>query len=167
MVCCERWLSPVCRTDLFPPTQTQAFADMSISPAIMRERMPVWDAMSEFFLDTELQEQDLGRIAGVLARSPYSERELWDILRHEVYPPCHWNLLCSTGEWALFGEEFLLEKVAPRCGKRPKFAWPVLHAWMFRDHWNKVRVLLQELRARSCGERLIRGTNGQFRRFGA
>lgn len=125
----------------------QTFAEMSAPPEIIRERMPVWDAFSEFFLDTELQEDDYRRIAGVLACSPYSESELWEILRYEVYPPCHLNLLCVAGEWAMFGEDWLMERVAPRCGKRSRFTWPALHRWMFRDHWEKVRCLLHDIRS--------------------
>ncbi len=120
---------------------------MSASPDLIRERMPVWDALSEFFLDTELQDDDHKRIAKVLARSPYSEVELWEILRFEVYPACHFNLLCVAGEWAMFGEEWLTERVAPRCGKRPRFHWPILHWWMFRHHWRKVRDLVRGMRA--------------------
>ncbi|MCL4853081.1 MAG: hypothetical protein KJZ78_17110 [Bryobacteraceae bacterium] len=126
---------------------------MSASPETIRERMPVWEALSEFFLDTELRETDYRRIAGVLADSPYSERELWEILRFEVYPPCHFNLLCVAGEWALFGEDFLMQKVAPRCDKRPRFAWPVLHRWMFGQHWAKVGAMLRNIReAKHNGE---------------
>jgi hypothetical protein len=118
-------------------------------PEMIRERMPVWEALAEFFLDTELQENDYRRIAGILVRSPYSEAELWEILRFEVYPPRHLNLLCVAGEWAFFGEEWLIMRVAPRCGKRPMFAWPLLHHWMFREHWEKVRYLLRAIRIKT------------------
>lgn len=118
---------------------------------MIRERMPVWDALSEFFLDTELMDDDHQRIAQVLASSPYSETELWEILRFEVYPPCRYNLLSVAGEWGYFGDEWLLEKVAPLMGKRPKFTWPILHRWMFDHHWEKVRVLIREMRTDERG----------------
>ena len=119
---------------------------MSALPEMMRDRMPVWSALSEFFLDTELRDDDHRRIADVLARSPYSESALWEILRFEVYPPCHWNLLHVAGGWAMFGDDGLLERVAPRCGKRPRFTWPLLHRRMFHEHWDKVRAVLRDLR---------------------
>ncbi len=119
---------------------------MSALPEMMRDRMPVWSALSEFFLDTELRDDHHRRIADVLARSPYSESALWEILRFEVYPPCHWNLLHVAGEWAMFGDDGLLERVAPRCGKRPRFTWPMLHRRMFHEHWDKVRAVLRDLR---------------------
>ena len=119
---------------------------MSAPPELIRERMPVWEALSEFFLDTNLQEDDYKRIAGELARSPYSEAQLWEILRFEVYPACHLNLLCVAGEWAGFGDDWLMERVAPRCGRRPRLYWPMLNWWMLRPHWSKVRGMIQDIR---------------------
>ncbi|MCD6048688.1 MAG: hypothetical protein K0Q55_91 [Verrucomicrobia bacterium] len=119
---------------------------MNPDPETIRARLPVWDALSEFFLDTELDPEDHQRIAAVLARSPYSETELWEILRFEVYPPCHPNLLCVAGEWGTFGQAWLMERVAPLCGHRPRFYWPFVYDWMFRDHWAQIRRLLLDLR---------------------
>ncbi|HPF57921.1 MAG TPA: hypothetical protein P5149_04835 [Candidatus Competibacteraceae bacterium] len=119
---------------------------MSVSPETIRERLPVWNALSGLFLDTCLQDDDYKCIARALARSPYSENELWEILRFEVYPPCHRNLLCGAGAWAMFGDDWLMEKVAPHCGKRTKFAGLVLHRWMFCDHWDKIRAYLRDIR---------------------
>jgi hypothetical protein len=118
---------------------------MNAHPELIHERMPVWEALSEFFLDTELQTDDYKRIAGVLARSTYSESELLEILKYEVYPPCHLNLLCPAGEWMAFGEEWLMEMVAPRCGRRPRFHWPA-RRWMFQSHWCVVREMIREMR---------------------
>jgi len=64
--------------------------------------MPVWEALSDFFLDTELQEADYQRIASVLTCSSYTIAEIEEILRYEVYPALRWNLLAIAGEWAGF-----------------------------------------------------------------
>lgn len=61
------------------------------------ERMPVWEALSELFLDDELSQEDCQRMASVLAGSRYSVKELQEILRHEVYPACALNLICVAG----------------------------------------------------------------------
>ncbi|WP_176538975.1 hypothetical protein [Rhizobium sp. J15] len=50
---------------------TEAFT----MPEVQR-RLPVWHAMSDLFLDTELQARDYRRIAKVLAGSAYSRAEL-------------------------------------------------------------------------------------------
>ena len=85
------------------------------------ERMPVWEALSEFFLDTELDEADHERIATVLARSEHSIEALEEILNFEVYPACKWNVISLAGEWDGFGAEWIMEHVAPRKDRRPRF----------------------------------------------
>jgi hypothetical protein len=112
------------------------------------ERMPIWDAFSEFFLDTELQARDHERIARILAASRYSEKELDGILAHEVYPVCKWNMLCVAGEWAGFHPEWIKEKMAPRYDKRPIFRFGFRHRWMYGRHWTKVRAQIAELRSK-------------------
>lgn len=113
---------------------------------ILEWRLPVWRALSEFFLDTKLDDADLKRIAAVLAASPYSDGELYEIVNYEVYPPCHWNLLCVVGEWAAFGDDWILERVAPRYGQRPWLKIGPLHQWMYRDSWYRVCEHLHALR---------------------
>ena len=119
---------------------------MSAATEIPAERLPVWNALSEVFLDTELQESDYRRIASALATSPYTVGEIEDILRYEVYPACHQNLLCIAGEWGGFDEEWLVERIAPFCGRRPRRRIPRLHAWMFKRHWKKIRPIVDEIR---------------------
>ncbi|HLP10028.1 MAG TPA: hypothetical protein VK178_17840 [Opitutaceae bacterium] len=120
---------------------------MPTDPQI-EERMPVWEALSEFFLDTELQPDDHERIARCLAASGYTEKELAGILAHEVYPSCKWNMLSPAGEWAGFSREWIQEKMAPRYDKRPLFHFGLRHRWMYGDHWEKVRTRIAELRSK-------------------
>ncbi len=113
------------------------------------ERMPVWDALSEFFLDTELQPEQHERIARVLAASRYSEKELDEILVYEVYPACKWNLLCVAGEWGGFHPDWIKEKIGPRYDRRPAIRLGFFHhRWMYDRHWRKVRPRVMELRAK-------------------
>jgi hypothetical protein len=123
------------------------YIEMSESQEIIQGRMPVWNALSELFLDTELQDADYLRIAKVLALSPYSNADLWEILRFEVYPPCRLNLLCVAGAWGTFGDEWIMERIAPHCGKRPKIRWPMLFGWTFQREWRKVQDLVAEMRS--------------------
>jgi hypothetical protein len=112
----------------------------------IQERMPVWDALSEFFLDTELHPDDQERIAKVLAASRYSEQDLDEILNYEVYPACKWNLLCVAGAWAGFHSDWIKESMAPRYNRRPLLKLGFRWQWMFVHHWNKVRERIGELR---------------------
>ena len=112
--------------------------------ATVDERLPVWNALSELFLDTELQEDDHQRIARVLAASPYSEKKLDEILRFEVTPVLKWNLLSIAGEWAGFDEAWLREKLEPRIDARPWFRPGVF--WMMRRRWKHIVGLVVKLR---------------------
>ncbi len=111
------------------------------------ERLPVWQALSQLFLDTELQEGDFARIADVLASSPYSEDKIEEILRFEVTPACHWNLLSVAGEWVGFNDEWLREKISPKMDTRPWLRWPISR--MIRKDWNRTRNKFIELRSHS------------------
>ncbi|MCG5243453.1 DUF7079 family protein [Azospirillum doebereinerae] len=67
--------------------------------------MPVWLAMGELFLDTELDAADHGRIRRVLAESGYDEAVLHEILRREVTPGFGPNLFAVAGAWGCRNEE--------------------------------------------------------------
>jgi hypothetical protein len=117
--------------------------------AEIEERLPVWEVLSEFFLDTELRSDDYERIARALAATAYSEAEIEGILIGEVYPVCKWNLLTVAGEWAGFDAGWLKEKIAPYYGKRPRlrFLFLPMHHWMYARHWTKVKARMLEIRS--------------------
>lgn len=111
------------------------------------ERFPVWDALSEFFLDTELGEADYQRIARTLASSDYTIEELQDILYYEVYPACKWNMFSIAGEWAGFHPDWVMRNIAPRKNRRPTPLFGPIHKWMFRNHWSQVSALVEKQRS--------------------
>jgi hypothetical protein len=84
----------------------------------IERRKPVWAALSELWLDTELSENDLQRIAEVMKNSGYSVSQLRDIYQFEVAPVVFPNLLVVAGEWAGFDEEWLFSQAAKRARKR-------------------------------------------------
>lgn len=69
------------------------------------ERLSVWTALSQFYLDTELTEEELLRITTLLRQSPFSREEIVGILRDEVAPAFTFNLLSIAGEWTFWTEE--------------------------------------------------------------
>ncbi|AUA32926.2 hypothetical protein CWR53_10155 [Pseudomonas sp. SGAir0191] len=81
---------------------------------IDKSRLQAWQALSQFFLDTELTESSLAWVARVMAQSPYRLDQLHSILWHELYPALHWNLRSMAGEWAGWTDEFLVEHVKVR-----------------------------------------------------
>ena len=74
-------------------------------------RHPVWVALAEMYLDTELQETDLRRIAAVCAASGFSWDEIKQINYDEVAPALWPNLHVVAGEWAYWEREWLLARL--------------------------------------------------------
>jgi hypothetical protein len=114
------------------------------------ERMPVWRALADFFLDDDLSSHDLARIASDLAQSRYTEAQLFAILRHEVYPACSMNLVSVAGAWGAWGDDWIRERIAPRYDRRPRFYLPAFHWNAIRDHWEIVKTTLNEQRSKSA-----------------
>ncbi len=110
------------------------------------ERAPVWNALSELFLDTELQGDDHERIARILAASPYSEKKLEEILLFEVTPVLKANLMCAAGEWTGFDEAWMREKMTPLIDRRPFFDLGIF--WLVRRHWRAILCRVSAYRAR-------------------
>jgi hypothetical protein len=63
-------------------------------------RMPLWCALAELFLDTDMPEVWIPNIAGVIVRDGWSLDEADHALRWEVRPAFYHNLLAVAGEWA-------------------------------------------------------------------
>ncbi len=97
---------------------------MGLDEAEIERRKPVWAALSELWLDTELEDDDLRRIAGAMRRSGYSVGELREIYLFEVAPVVYANLLSVAGEWAGFDEGWLFAEATRRARRRS----PVLRA---------------------------------------
>lgn len=113
-------------------------------PAIdLPDRRPVWDAVSELYLDTELTPDSWKRIADVLRDSPYSQSQLDEIMFHEVYPALISNLWSVAGEWSGFDLDALQASILKRCAQRwrlPLFLMP--GRYLVRESWRSVKRLL-------------------------
>jgi hypothetical protein len=93
----------------------------------LASRQPVWLALSEFYLDTELQAADFIRVREVFDQSGYSELEIRQIDYDEVGPLLYPNLLSVAGEWITFEETALLENLAKQAAKGSKIRNSPLH----------------------------------------
>src|SRR5262249_52863850 len=92
------------RQDCFLPMMLRILMLRSPQEELVRRR-PVWEALSEFFLDTELNESQLRHIATVLRASGYAESELEEILICEIAPVLYSNLCLwhtIAGVWDAF-----------------------------------------------------------------
>ena len=86
----------------------------------LARRRTVWLALSDLFLDTDVNLLREGNTC-TLAASPYSLAELDAILREEVYPACSFNLSLVAGEWAGFDADWLERRIL--CGGPPPRTW--------------------------------------------
>ena len=92
---------------------------MSLDPSEIERRKPVWMALSEFYLDTELGPEELTLIRVALVESGYSEREILEINYNEVAPILVANSWSPAGVWAGFDEKWLVETITKQLNKNP------------------------------------------------
>ena len=107
----------------------------------------MWQALSELFLDTELQPHDYRSIAERLHQSGYSPDELRAILENEVAPAFAPNLLSVAGEWTSWSEDEVRKIML--ISLRSRFT-RVIKGWIWRrlfgrhlaEEWAKIRPML-------------------------
>jgi hypothetical protein len=123
-----------------------------MTPALaLTQRRPVWMALSEFYLDTELEDENFKAIAAVILKSPYSLEEVKAINRYEVFPILQSNMLVPAGTWAGFEEEPLVEKILEHLEKRSalkSFGGKIsflMFKWMHKGSWQKLEKAYNEL----------------------
>ena len=130
-------------------------------------RAPVWRALSDLLLDTELQPSDLRAIADTIRRAGYSIAETEAILRDEVAPVLVTNLRSVAGQWAPWSEQFIRDlvlqhlrkvseagafsKVVARVQQRKSSR--LIDRLVLRDDsdWSKVKQLLAQSTKESDG----------------
>jgi len=117
---------------------------MNDQGAKIEERKPIWSALSELFLDTNLEAPDIERISKRLAESPYPTQKIEEILRFEVTPPLKWNMMVVAGEWAGFDDDFLCERISPRIDRKPFIRFPVFG--LIQEDWRKIKTRIHEIR---------------------
>ena len=111
---CRRAAERIARLTLAPSGfESGRLENMKLTTKDLEYRRPVWEALSDLFLDTDNSFTHPGRIAGLVA-SPYSLDELERILIDEVYPVCGSNLFSIAGEWTGFDPQWLESSILRR-----------------------------------------------------
>jgi len=116
----------------------------------IEERKPIWIALSDFYVDTELQDSDYKHIASIFKKSPYSLKEIKQIDKEEVFPILHHNLLAVAGIWTGFQEEWLVNKITKKIQNRTAFSRLInrIVYWFFKsmkEPWGKLEQAYQNL----------------------
>lgn len=116
---------------------------MPWTDAEIKERLPVWNVLSEFWLDGYLVETDYERIALELKSSPYNKEELLKICIYEVAPAVSRNLLSIAGEWGAFDPEWLQEKIIKKS--------PNSNDYLNPSTWRKITGSIQSSLIKTSG----------------
>ena len=87
-----------------------------LSQTEIERRRPVWHALSDLFLDTDIS-LFYPSIRIALSQSGYDQAKLWHILWHEVAPVFAWNLYSATGVWDGWSEQDVAAKVLSRLNR--------------------------------------------------
>lgn len=112
-------------------------------------REEIWLALSDLWLDSELDEPWLRSIAAVLRRSGLSRAELEQIFYYEVAPVVWLNHWVTAGVWGAFDRDWL---VAGCRRNRMRGRWHRLLCRLLRrpmsygcrDEWQQVLTLLDD-----------------------
>jgi hypothetical protein len=110
-----------------------------MNEAKLNRRIPVWIALSELYLDTDIENSDYDRIVQVLKTSEFSLDELKAIDLYELFPTLQSNLNSVIGEWGGFDEEWLISK----CKRNFKLKnWRIRRSYC--DYENKKHYWMRE-----------------------
>ncbi len=123
-----------------------------MSQGIIESRKPIWIALSEFYLDCGLENDDLERIALIFFKSNYTLDEIRLINTYEVKPVLFSNLQSAAGVWSAFDEEWLVATISSRIvnydrinEKLPALALFVRHIFS-NSYWKKIDKIYQKLK---------------------
>ncbi|MEA1786498.1 hypothetical protein U1E44_10380 [Arenibacter sp. GZD96] len=113
-------------------------------PKDLKEREPIWLALSALYLDTELQESDFQHIAHSIRDSPFTFHEVKIIDKYEVFPVLYANLLGIAGVWTGFDAQWLFHKITAKLKRQNRVkkmgvsCMYFLFSAMHRANWQKL-----------------------------
>ena len=105
------------------------------------ERLPIWRALSELFLDTEIDDTTYLYIARTVRQCGLSSSEAEGILWYEVYPVLEHNLRSVAGVWEGWSDEWLLDHLK-MCEEPGSILGEALVISEIRRCWAKVNAFL-------------------------
>ena len=112
------------------------------------ERSQIWIALSNLYLDTELQEYTYRHIAKIIAESSYTFSQVQQIDKAEVFPVLYPNMLSVAGVWDGFHEEWLIETIQKKIDRENflnRMTRNLTYSMFkksFAHHWEQIRSSL-------------------------
>jgi len=104
------------------------------------KRLNIWRALSELFLDTEIDNVTYHYILRTLSENNCSLVEAEKILWREVCPVLKINLNCITGVWDGWPDSWLLENLSNSDKTNAPHAKPII-VKQIQQHWTIISEL--------------------------
>lgn len=139
-----------CNFIIFSLEKRLSVVSKIISNNEKEKRRAVWLALSEFYLDTELDDEDLVRISTVFKKSGYSLDQIKEINNNEVGPVLYMNYFTTAGEWIRFEPRYLFNSIETEIETKNK--WDKICDRIIRPlirnkrYFNRVEILLNSLK---------------------
>jgi hypothetical protein len=120
-------------------------AESILSEDEIAARMPLWCALSDLFLDTQMQRQDYEAIARAAREGGFSVEQVRDIFEHEVFPALAFNLMSVAGEWAGFDPDFVRERILLTLGRpqATRFLTGGLKKQLLAEEWPRMLAVME------------------------
>lgn len=120
----------------------------------IQARMPLWQALSSLWLDTELTDLDLDWIARVMDDSGLTIEELLRVYSYEVAPVVYMNVYSVAGQWLGFSPDWLRTEIVRNLRDRPRRTrfwtlFPITRCLMLSqtdDDWKKLVAIVRRRR---------------------
>lgn len=77
------------------------------NPDIRNKRRPLWIALSDLCLDTEITDSTIRYIARTIYEQGFTLEDAEQIAFREVFPPLYANMVSVAGVWSGFDEAWL------------------------------------------------------------
>ena len=108
---------------------------------INEDRLKIWRALSDLFLDTEITDGTYLHIAKIIQETEFSASEVETILWHEVYPVLEGNLRSVAGEWVGWPDDWLMEHLSV-CNNPSAIMGEPTIINEIKECWSKVMAIL-------------------------
>lgn len=126
----------------------EGLAKGPLDEAETNERLAIWLAISELWLDNEMSDGEVKFIAQRLAQSKYSLEELEGIYLYEVGPVVHENLRQYEGVQKTFPQNWLREEILARMTDKDfRHIPPEKIAYMTEyttEYWDRIKGYIQD-----------------------
>ena len=113
-----------------------------------KRRAPLWVALADLFLDTEMQVEHYAAVRQAALTGGFAAAEVKAILLGEVMPVFGFNAIDIAGEWAGFEPEWAAERVSDYlagkvvAGKLPALALVLVRRSLLRYEWPRLARIL-------------------------